>query len=70
MRNVGCSTVFLSICLFFVSDEVCIYYVDKVYPYSSTMRIKFIHIVEGKEENQYLRSLSYRNDVRHEQQTK
>ena len=42
MRNVGRSTVFLSICLFFVSDEVCIYYVDKVYPYSSTMWIKFI----------------------------
>ena len=50
MRNVGRSTVFLSICLFFVSDEVCIYYVDKVYPYSSTMRIKFIRIVEGKKE--------------------
>ena len=26
--------------------------------------------VQYKEENQYLRSLSYRNDVRHEQQTK
>ena len=50
MRNVGRSTVFLSICLFFVSDEVCIYYADKVYPYSSTMWIKFIRIVEGKKE--------------------